>query len=814
MSDDRSRGVVARALGSVERLLPNVIRRRYAAKFGLVLLIIVVLIAAAGAFIHLDTKSLVERQTESQIRGVADTEARAVGEWVSKKRSTASLLAGSLSERAANASTAERERWLEQKLIEMPSDVRAIHYVDATTGTVAASTTDSLGGTGLSGHDAPWASDAGSYLGASGTTVSSPYSLDDEPVVAFVAPVAGQDGFVVLTTSLRERSHGFKSSIATGDTKVVDGEGTILMDGRNRNLLDTYAPIDDGEVTAIEAGLAGDSGYRLVGARTGMESGEYAMAYSPVVGTDWVLTYHVPKQRAFALQSQVTNNLALLVVLALAALLLVGATLGRGTAKSLSTIATSADAIADGDLDVDVPESHRIDEMGRLYASFDSMSDYLNTVAGQTEALAEKNFDDPVLDEEVPGTFGDSLARTQSELEGLITELERKAAEFGDVMAAASDGDLTRRMSVDGNNESMNGVARSFNEMMIELEGTIAEVSEFAETVAAASQQVTASAQEIERASQEVSESTQMMAEGAHEQQQHLEQTATETSNLSATIEEVASSASELSDTADNTEEASDEGRKAAETALDTMSDIERQTVETVEHIEDLEADMSRIGDIVELITKIAEQTNILALNASIEAARAGEAGEGFSVVADEVKDLAEETKESAQEIEETIDTVQEKSSEALEEVHGAREAVDEGVEAVEHAHSSLGHIVTNVEETTEGVAEISRTTDEQAASTEEVASMMDRVTDLSDEAADRAENVAAAAQQQSASLSEVSDGTEQLASQSEDLMSLVSQFTVSREAATSTELGEGSADLTSDSADATRTPTVTDGGE
>ncbi|RDI71388.1 methyl-accepting chemotaxis protein [Halopelagius longus] len=810
---DGSRGVVSRLLGTFERLLPNVIRRRYAAKFGLVLLVIVVLIAAAGTFIHLDTKASVEQQTESQIRGVADTEARAVAEWVSKKRSTASLLAGSLSERGANTTDAENERWLEQKLIEMPSDVRAIHYVNADTGNVAASTTDSLGGTGLSGHDAPWASDAGSFLETTDTTVTSPYSLDGEPVVAFVAPVSGQDGFVVLTASLRERSYQFKSPIATGDTKVVDAEGTILMDSRNQNLLDAYEPLGGGNVTAIESGLHGNAGYHVVGARTGMESGEYAMAYSPVVGTDWVLTYHVPKERAFALQSQVTTNLELLVGLALAALLLVGATLGRGTAKSLSTIAASADAIAGGDLDVDVPETHRIDEMGRLYDSFDSMSDYLDTVAGQTEALAEKDFDDPVLDEEVPGTFGESLSRTQTELEGLITELERKAEEFGDVMASAAEGDLTRRMAVDGDNESMNGVARSFNEMMVELEATIAEVSQFAETVAAASEEVTASAQEIERASQEVSESTQLMAEGADEQQQHLEQTATETSNLSATIEEVASSASELSETAENTEAASDEGREAAETALDTMSEIERQTVETVEHIEDLEDDMSRIGDIVELISSIAEQTNILALNANIEAARAGEAGEGFAVVAEEVKSLAEETQESAQEIEETIDTVQEKSADALEEVHGAREAVDEGVEAVEHAHSSLDDIVTNVEETTEGVAEISRTTDEQAASTEEVASMMDRVTDLSNEAADRAQNVAAAAEEQSSSLSEVSDGTEELASQSERLMSLVAQFTVGSDAATGAAAGDdGSPSPTPPDAD--RTPTVTDGGE
>ncbi|NHN57705.1 MULTISPECIES: methyl-accepting chemotaxis protein [Halorussus] len=777
----------------LERRLPNRVRRSYAAKFNLVLILVVVLVGAIGLFIHFDTKGLVQDDTEARITGIAHEESEAVRSWVTKKKSTTSFIASSV---AADDQSAVGTT-LERRLVELPGDVQSIHYLDTSSATVVESTDDAVVGSTVTADGAPWAANL-TALPTGSVSVSAPYETDAGPVVAFLTPV-GDARTLVLTASLEKRSRGFNSPIATGDIKVVNAEGTVVLDNRNGNLLDSYG--QDGDLPdGVAAGFEGTTGFGTVSAQTGMADGRYVMATAPVIGTDWVLTYHVPKQQAYALQTQVSRNIGGLLVVMLVGLGLVAVTIGRQTAKSLDMLAAKADAIARGELDVDLPDSRRVDEMGSLFDSFGSMRSYLNTVADQAGALAAQEFDDPVLDEDVPGTFGDALDRMGEDLETMVTDVKRardeaeaakqeaealseslvrEAEAFSGVMEAAADGDLTRRMDADAESEAMEQIAREFNAMMAELEATVGDVRTFAESVASASEQVTARTADIEDSSTQVSQASQQLSAGARDQQENLDTTSSEISTLSATIEEVAASADEVAQAAESTEELGEDGREAAREAIETMRAVETETEATVEQIDGLQSEMERIGEIVDLIRDIADQTNLLALNANIEAAAADGDSDGFAVVADEIKALAEESKEAVDDIEDQIEEIQDETDEAVADIRATQSQVADGVDAVDEAQESLEAIVENVEETAVGIQQINSATDEQAASTEEVVSMMDDVTRLSEESADEAEQVAAATQEQSAAVSEVTESADHLARQADELMEMLEDFRV-----------------------------------
>jgi len=797
MSDDRAglRERLGSVSGWLERRLPGVIRRSYAAKFNLVLVLVIVLVGAVGVFIHFDTQGLVQDDTQSEITGIAQEEAASVHSWVNNKKSTTAFIASSITP----GDTAAIQANLERKLVELPADVQSIHYLGQESGTVVASTDDEEIGSTVTAGDAPWAGNL-TDLEQGVVRVSEPYQTDAGPAVAFVTPI-GDTRALVVTSSLTERSREFSSPIATGDIKVVDGEGTIVFDNRNANILDSYA---DGDLpAAVAAGIDGRTAFDTVAAQTGMESGSYVMAATPIVGTDWVLTYHVPKQQAYALQTQVTRNIGGLLIVMLVGLGLVGATIGRRTGRALDVLSEKADAIARGRLDVDLPETRREDELGSLIDAFAAMRDYLNTVADQAGALADQNFDDPVLDEDVPGTFGEALDRMHENLETMVTDIERardeaegakqeaealndalveKAGEFGEVMEAAADGDLTRRMDTDSDSEAMAQIAREFNEMMAELEDTVEEVRSFAESVASASEQVTARTEDIADSSEQVTRASQQLSEAAREQQENLDSTSNEINTLSATIQEVAASADEVAQAAENTEELGEGGREAADEAIEMMNEIEAETEETVAQIDGLQSEMDQIGEIVDLIRDIADQTNLLALNANIEAAAADGSSDGFEVVANEIKALAEESKEAVDQIEDRIAEIQAETDEAVADIRQTQSQVSAGVETVDEAQESLKAIVENVEETAVGIQQINSATDEQASSTEEVVSMMDDVTRLSEESADEAEQVAAATEQQSDAVSEVTESADHLARQADELMEMLEGFRVERE--------------------------------
>lgn len=403
--------------------------------------------------------------------------------------------------------------------------------------------------------------------------------------------------------------------------------------------------------------------------------------------------------------------------------------------------------------------------------------------AKEARGLAEKKQKEAKEARELAEERQQTAAKQKEQMVTLNEELEATAEEYQSVMVECANGDFTRRLDSSVSNEAMAEIATTFNEIIAELEETVGTIRAFADEVSTASEEVTVGTEESQSASEQVSESVQAIAADAESQSENLQQASREMQSLSGTVEEVAASSGEMATKAEETAELGENGQEAATDAMDEMEAINERARDTIEGVESLATEIGEIGEIVELINDIAEQTNMLALNASIEAARAGEAGEGFAVVADEIKGLASDVSEATTEVESLIIKIQSSADTTVEDIQEMGDRVSSGTATIEDALDALEAIAANVEGSSQGIQEISAAADDQAASTEEVASMIDEVANAAEQVSGESGNVSAAAQEQASSLAQVAQSTQTLAGRAEELQELLSEFTI-REAA------------------------------
>ncbi len=173
-------------------------------------------------------------------------------------------------------------------------------------------------------------------------------------------------------------------------------------------------------------------------------------------------------------------------------------------------------------------------------------------------------------------------------------------------------------------------------------------------------------------------------------------------------------------------------GKEIVDSTAADMLKIAQAVQDAAKTIEELGKSSAQIGEIITVINGIADQTNLLPLNAAIEAARAGEQGRGFAVVADEVRKLAERTGEATKDIAQRIEAIQQSAGESVDAVKRGSEEVDNGVEMAREASGSLGTIVTASGSAMDMVQRIAAATEQQSAATEEITQNMDHISDIS----------------------------------------------------------------------------------
>jgi len=462
----------------------------------------------------------------------------------------------------------------------------------------------------------------------------------------------------------------------------------------------------------------------------------------------------------------------LMILVIVAALLAVG--LGFFISKIIGNpvnkLAAIADRLAVGDVNVSVNPQTK-DELGDLERSFGLMIENIKGQAFVAEKIAQGDITVEVKAKSEQDVLSKSLSKVVDTIRNLVSEtvmlvnaaVEGKLSTRGNegkfqggykeivfginstfdavvqpindsnvVLAKIAEGDLTVRMTGDYKGdyakirESINGLAESFSSAL----------SDVAEAV-----QATASA------SNEISSSTEQMAAGAQEQSSQTTEIAGAVEQMTKTILETSQNSSKSAEAAKSAGAIAKEGGKVVNQTIEGMNRIAEVVKKSAETVHALGKGSDQIGEIVQVINDIADQTNLLALNAAIEAARAGEQGRGFAVVADEVRKLAERTTKATKEIAVMIKQIQKDTGGAVESMNKGTEEVEKGKVLADKAGQSLKEIIVGVEQVVDMSTQVAAASEEQSSAAEQISKNIEAISSVTQESAAGVQQIARAAE-------------------------------------------------------------------
>ncbi len=404
--------------------------------------------------------------------------------------------------------------------------------------------------------------------------------------------------------------------------------------------------------------------------------------------------------------------------------------------KPIKILEKNANKVASGDTDVNINVNSN-DELGTLSKSFNIMVKNIKEsmdAANQKGILAEKAAEEAEAAKEISNKQKEYL---NNSVKSMLVKMEDFA-----------NGDLNVYLS-NNKDDEISELYNGFNKAVANIKKMIIQVNK---VVIAAS-----------NASNEISSSTEEMSAGAQEQSLQSNEIAGAVEQMTKTILETTRNASLAANSAKEAGSTAKEGGKVVEQTIQGMNRIAEVVKKSALTVQELGKGSDQIGEIIQVIDDIADQTNLLALNAAIEAARAGEQGRGFAVVADEVRKLAERTTKATKEITDMIKKIQKDTGEAVVSMDEGTTEVENGIQLVDKAGKSLKEIIAGADKVVDVATQVASASEEQSTTSEQISKNIESIANVTNQSA--------------AGIQQVAKSSEDLSRLTDDLRKLITKF-------------------------------------
>ena len=626
--------------------------------------------------------------------------------------------------------------------------------------------------------------------------ITKPLLYNNSLIVSYCVPILRNGEFIGAAFADQELNYidNRVSEIKlfeSGYAFMVSDDGTFLSNKDKKKIgtesISENAKTDEDLAEISSTIVNGEE--KIISAFSKELDEDVIMFPAKVALTNWYLVAVVPQDEIMAAVSKLIYTL---VILGLIMILVISGSVYFITNKITKPINKALEMVSElskGHLSTRV-NSDSNDEFGMMTKAMDEFANKLQVdIVGSMKKIAAGDLNISISAIDSDDEIFPALDQTVNSLKGLIDESKMliEAATHGklDTRGNTSKFSGAYKEIVLGVNTILDEVIKPINEaeivlskmskgdltasMIGEYQGDYLKfknnINNLASSFNLAITKVTEAVQATASAANEISSSTEQMAAGAQEQSAQATEVAGAVEEMTKTIYETTKNTAQATEASKNAGKVAKDGGKVVDETIEGMIRISEVVKQSAETVQALGKSSDQIGEIIQVIDDIADQTNLLALNAAIEAARAGEQGRGFAVVADEVRKLAERTTKATKEIAAMIKHIQKETYDAVESMNEGTKQVELGKQLAEKAGSSLKEIIVGAESVVDIVTQVAAASEEQSSAAEQISKNI--------------ESISSVTQQSASGIQQIAHASEDLNRLTLNLQELVAQFKV-----------------------------------